>query len=494
MRRGIATSQIVGASCALAATCGAAIAWYAGPWSAKSAIDPGLVQRVVRGPFEHDVSERGELESSNNVLIRCEVQSRTAGTNGVKIIEIVPEGTVVKKGDLIVRFDEAALQAERTTQLINVGSAEATAAQSKNDLTAAVIARKEYEFGEFETEREKVSGEILVANQAVSHAVEVVAHSKKLLRRGYISRLQLQSEEFRLAKAESDLRAGKVKLNSLVEYTKPKKLSELDSKVKTSEAKLKSDEAKLALENQKLRVLDEQIAKCTVLAPGDGQVIYDHERDDWGGAENQIKQGTVVHEQRVVARLPDPKKMQVVAKVAESRIDRIKVGMPAKIEIEGLPGVELAGKVTRVNEYPAPNDWFSGGAKDYATTVEVLDPPSGLRPGMTARVAIRVETIADALQVPIQAVVEKTGKYYCMRRAGGALEPRQLLVGSTNEKFLVVRQGLAVDDEVLLNPRARLSEIKLDDLVPLGDAPTGDSRQASATRGPVASATGSTGL
>jgi multidrug efflux pump subunit AcrA (membrane-fusion protein) len=493
-RRGIATSQLLWGSIAVAAFGSVATLWYANPWASSSTIDPGLVQRVVRGPFEHDVSERGELESSNNVLIRCEVQSRTAGTNGVKIIEIVPEGTVVKKGDLLVRFDEAALQAERTTQLINVGSAEATAAQSKNDLTAAVIARKEYEFGEFETEREKFSGEILVASQAVSHAEETVKHSKKLLRRGYISRLQLQSEEFRLAKAESDLRSGKVKLNALVEYTKPKKLSELDSKVKTSEAKLKSDEAKLALENQKLRVLDEQIVKCTVLAPGDGQVIYDHERDDWGGAENQIKQGTVVHEQRVVARLPDPKKMQVVAKVAESRIDRIKVGMPAKIEIEGLPGVELAGKVTRVNEYPAPDDWLSGGAKEYATTVEVIDSPAGLRPGMTARVAIRVETIADALQVPIQAVVEKTGKYYCLRRTGGALEPRQVLVGSTNEKFLVVRQGLAVDDEVLLNPRARLSELKLDDLTLVAEAPESDLRQAIAPHGPVATAAGGTGL
>ena len=50
-----------------------------------------LVERVVRGPFEHDIVERGELESSNNVLVRCEVRSHSPGANGVKIIEIVPE-------------------------------------------------------------------------------------------------------------------------------------------------------------------------------------------------------------------------------------------------------------------------------------------------------------------------------------------------------------------------------------------------------------------
>lgn len=62
------------------------------------------------------------------MLVRCEVQSRTAGTNGVKIIEIVPEGTNVKKGEFLIRFDDAALKSERTSQLINVGTAEATAA------------------------------------------------------------------------------------------------------------------------------------------------------------------------------------------------------------------------------------------------------------------------------------------------------------------------------------------------------------------------------
>lgn len=434
----------------------ASLAWYANPFAHAPALEAGLIHRVVRGPFEHDVVERGELESSNNVLIRCEVQSRNTGSNGVKIIEIVPEGTHVKKDDFLVRFDDAALQSERTTQLINVGSAEAAAETAKNDLETAVISRKEYEFGEFATEREKVNGEILVASQGVNHGEESVAHFRRMLRRGYVSAVQVRSQEYGLLKAQSDLRAAKVKLNSLMEFTKPKKISELDSKVKTCEAKLKSEEAKLALERQKLTVLDEQIGKCLVKAPVDGQVIYDHERDDWGGAEYQIKQGAVVHEQRVVIRLPDPSKMQVVAKVAEARIDRIKPDMPATIEIEGLPGKVLKGKVIRVNEYPAQENWFSANVKEYATTVEVLDSSAGLRPGMTAQVSIRVETRDDVLQVPIQAVVERNGVHYCARRSGSNVELRKVEVGSTNEKFAVILAGLAEGDEVSMNPRSRL--------------------------------------
>ena len=453
----------------------ALLVWLVRLLGAGTASGELITERAVIGTFTHDVVERGELESSANVSVRCEVQSRTTGSNGVKILEIVPEGTIVKQGDFLVRFDDAALQAERTTQQINFSSAEATLAQSQNDLAAAIIGKKEYEFGEFETEKEKIHAEILVAEENASRAREAVDFTERLVRRGYIAPRQLRIDKFDLAKAQSDLRIANTKLNALTQYTRLKKLTELDAKVKTCDAKLKSDEAKLALEKQKLDVLVTQIARCVVTAPGPGQVIYDHEQDNWRGAEYQIKQGTVIHEQRVVIRLPDPKQMQVVAKVAESRIDLIKPGMSATIEIEGLPGAALIGKVTKVNEYPVSENWFNSNVKEYATTVQVVEPPAGLRPGMTAKVAVRVETIPDALQVPIQSVVERGGKHYCLlARGADGLQAREVLIGSTNEKFLVIRDGLSPDDAVLLNPRVHLAELRL----PASTAKQDDARLA----------------
>jgi HlyD family secretion protein len=100
--------------------------------------------------------------------------------------------------------------------------------------------------------------------------------------------------------------------------------------------------------------------------------------------------------------------------------------------------------------------------KEYATTVEIVGETPGLRPGMTAKVAIRVESIPDAVQVPIQAVVERGGKHYCLLvRGGSSLEPREVLVGSTNENFLVIRDGLSSQDEVLINPRVHLEAVHL---------------------------------
>ena len=38
-----------------------------------------MLYTVQRGPFVHEVSEKGEIESSNSVEVRCQVKARTPG-------------------------------------------------------------------------------------------------------------------------------------------------------------------------------------------------------------------------------------------------------------------------------------------------------------------------------------------------------------------------------------------------------------------------------
>ena len=59
-----------------------------------------LTTPAFEAPFVHMVLERGEVESSSNVEVRCQVRSRSTG---ISILEIVPEGTRVEKGDFLVR-------------------------------------------------------------------------------------------------------------------------------------------------------------------------------------------------------------------------------------------------------------------------------------------------------------------------------------------------------------------------------------------------------
>jgi HlyD family secretion protein len=434
-------------------------------WAARDILwpkpnDDVIVERAKLGVFVHNVVERGDVESSANVDVVCEVQSQNA--EGVRILQVVPEGTLVKEGDFLVKLDDAKLRTDRATQRIAVSTAQAALSQAKNELAANQIAKDEYEFGTFRQEEKKLESEMLVAEENIRRAKNALKFSERMLSRGYIDQLKLDGDRFAVEKNVKELEVAQVKLEVLRNYTKAKTMRKHESDISTSEAKVSAETAKLEIETDKLAQIESQLAKCEIRAPIAGQVVYP-EMERWrGNAESAIRAGTRVREQQVIIRLPDPQRMQVKAKISEARIDRVKPGMKVEIRLDALPGVELRGRVTKVNPYPSNDNFFLANIKEYSAFVEILDASAALRSGMSAHVTIEAETIDRALQVPVQAVVERGGKYYCvLREANSALAAREVLIGSSNDKFLVVREGLAEGQEVVLNPRAHLDAVGL---------------------------------
>jgi HlyD family secretion protein len=437
----------------------------AGGWSMRDLLWQAphsqlIVERARTGAFVHDVVERGEVESSANVNVVCEVQSQNA--EGVRIIEIVAEGTLVKTGDFLVKLDDAVLRTDRAKQLIDVSTSEAALAEAQNDLEALRIAKQEYEEGTFKQEEAELESELLVAEENIRRAESCLKYSEKMWARGYIDRAKFEADQFAVEKYRKELDVAQIKLDVLRNFTKAKTVKEHETDIRTAETKVNAERAKHQVELEKLAHIEKQLEKCTIKAPIDGQVVY-AEMERWrSNADNAIRPGTRVREQQVIIRLPDPKKMQVKARISEARVDRVKADMKVKIELDALPGLVLEGRVKKVNPYPSSDNWFNANVKEYATFVEISDPPEALRPGMSAHVAIRVETLSEALQVPVQAVVERGDKFYCLvRDPQGKLAAREVLIGSTNEKFLVIREGLSEGQEVVMNPRAHLEEVGL---------------------------------
>ncbi|HPP51632.1 MAG TPA: HlyD family efflux transporter periplasmic adaptor subunit, partial [Thermoguttaceae bacterium] len=178
-------------------------------------------------------------------------------------------------------------------------------------------------------------------------------------------------------------------------------------------------------------------AKCVIYAERAGEVVYANVTGQ-GSQDIIIEPGTLVRENQVIIRLPDPKNMQVKARVNETRISRIRVGMPAEIRLDAFPETALKGEVTSVSEYPAPTMWFRGDVKEYEILVRIETPMQGLKPGLTAQVHIRVEELNDVLQLPIQAVFEHQGRYYCVVRNGRTWEAREVQLGPSNDQSVVV--------------------------------------------------------
>jgi hypothetical protein len=147
--------------------------------------------------------------------------------------------------------------------------------------------------------------------------------------------------------------------------------------------------------------------------------------------------------------------MQVKAKINESRIGFVRVGMKATITLDAFSDLRLEGVVTQVDEFPMPPGWSSGNIKQYATYIAMNDPPPGIRPGLTANVEIHVDQIPDALAVPVHALHEHKAEYYCLvQNDEGVAEARWVDIGASNDKQVVIKSGLKVGDTVIENPDA----------------------------------------
>jgi len=441
----------------------AAVAWFYFSRDRKATAENILLTPVFRGPYEHIVLEQGQVESSSNVEIRCEVKSRSGG--GTEIISVVDEGTNVKKGAKLVELDKSALDQDLVQQQIMCNTSHALVVQAENTLQAAEISRVEYLEGTFRQEEQTILSEIFVAEENLRRAQLSFQSTERLAAKGIVTALQLEGDQFAVDKAKNELEAGQTKLEVLRKYTREKTLKQFDSDIATAKAKWEAEKKSDQLEDQKLSEIEEQIEKCTIFAPEDGQVVYANDHNRWGGAsEFVVEPGASVRERQVIIRLPDPTKMQVKAKINESRISLVGAGLPVAIEFDAIRDQTLRGEVTKVNQYAEPDSWRSGNIKEYAAFIKISDPPPGVRSGMNAEVRIYVEQLDDALQVPVTALYEIKGHYFCLVKDGDKWETREVRVGSSNDTFMTIEAGLKEGELVAMNPRSYPDKLTIPDL------------------------------
>ena len=447
----------------LLAACAAGGFYYFSYYRAAEGVsEEELILRAVeRGPFDHIVLEQGEIESSSNTELICEVKSR--GSGGTAILWVVDEGTRVEEGEKLVELDSSQLETELKQQKIVVNNARATLSSSEATLEQAKIARQEYLEGVYKTEEKAIESEIAVAQQELRKAQLNLRSTEKMVAKGLVNALQLEGDQFGVANAQNQLEAAEGRLRVLQNLTKQKMLVQYDSDIEAAVAAREAALSTMSEEEEKLADIEEQIKACVMYAPASGVVVHGNQFSSRGGnAEFVVEPGATVRERQVIIRLPDPTKMQVKAKINESRITLVSEGMPAKIRVDAIEGMVLLGRVKKVNRYAEPGSWFSSSIKEYACEIEIINPPDNIRTGMTAEVRIFVEQKKDALQIPIQGVYEHFGDTYTLvRTPEGNFETRKLTIGATNDTMATIQDGLKEGENIVLNLRNHLDQMDL---------------------------------
>jgi HlyD family secretion protein len=468
------------------------------PWWSSASTDGPLLSEVRKATLRITVTERGNLESSITVDGICEINAQQ-----IKIISLVPEGTKVKKGDVVCKFDSSEIDKNLAQQDIKVKQAiakiettgqeleiqrnkgESDIIAAKVEMTLAKLDLEKYVEGDFRTETTKQRGEIRLKEKDLKEAKNKLDQYRALFKKGLKAQELVTVQESAVAQTELLYESAKLELEVKQKYDYKKKTTEFSSKANQAEKKIEQAVATLKaqmskarsesesakgtadIELQQLKEFTRQKDKTVLRAGQDGVVAYAN--DHWYDSSRQIREGATVYSLQRVFTLPDMTKMQVKLNIHESLIKKIKVGQKAEIRIESFPGIVFEGTVTSVSQLAdSTRPWMNGGAKQYPTMLKLDDLKSQeVKPGMTAEAKVLVGVLENVLVVPVQAIAEHKGDFYAFVAKGRQIKLAKVKVGDNNETHVQILEGLVEGDRVALDARLRAaSEFKLDDQKP----------------------------
>jgi len=387
---------------------GAPGAWLLARGAAPA--DAALVAPVKRGEFRVTVTTSGELRARKFVQITVPANAQQAGAYQMKISTIVPEGTVVKAGDVVADLDRSTL------------------ASKLNDVNLA-----------------------LQKAQAVYEQAMLDSALNLSKAREEMKTMELGLEEKKLAKEQSIYEAPTIRRQAEIDYTKADRAlaqAKIDYKTKTEQAQAKMREvgADLSRQQSLLKTVQEVMEGFTIKAPAPGMVIY---MKEWNGKKRQA--GSQVSSwEPTVATLPDLTQMESVTYVNEIDVRKIAVGQPVAITLDADPAKKLTGTVSSVANVgeQRPNT----DAKVFEVKITVAEADTTLRPGMTTGNGVRTYAIKDALFVPIEAVTSEGGVSFVYKRDGAGATKQEVETGAMSDDEVVIKRGLEKDDHLLLMP------------------------------------------
>jgi RND family efflux transporter MFP subunit len=416
---------------------------------ARPANDDGasLEATVREGEFAVTVTTAGELRASASVNITGPTEMQRAGAFQVKIASLVPEGTIVKTGDVVAELDRSALAQRMQEVSLAVQKAEAVNEQAMLDSTLNLSKARE----EMKT-------------------------------------MELALEEKRLAKEQAVYEAPTIKRQAEIELEKAERAlaqAKIDYKTKVEQAQAKMREVGSDLQRQKntLQVVQDVMGGFTIKAPAPGMVIYQKE---WNGKKRAV--GSQVNPwEPTVATLPDLTKMESITYVNEIDIKKVAVGQAVSLTLDSDPTKKLEGKVIQVANVgeQRPNT----DAKVFEVKVLLTGADTTLRPGMTTSNAIRTTTLNGVLSVPLEAVTSAADVPYVYKRSGGRVIKQEVETGAMNDLEVVIVQGLEAGEQVLLVPPAdadKLTPVRLPGSTRGTPAKGGDSATSTRTVPPRA--------
>jgi multidrug efflux pump subunit AcrA (membrane-fusion protein) len=438
-----------------------------------------VVHRVAHQDLHLKVVERGTLEAVNNHDIKCDVRPGLRGNP--KIMWVVDNGKLVEAGELLVEIDDSALQEQAQGQKVARDKAQADMISAEQNypitqvqVKLAELALEKWQKGDFPQQQHDLEGQIQMADSDRLQEQDRAAWAARMVKKGYMTASQQEAEQSKLRGLELNLQKVQELKKVLTEYTNVTQTRTLQNNILDATAKERAalslrdtNRAVFQQQDQQLKDYLRDIEKCKIRAPIAGLVVYfvpEQTRMGSGATQSIIAQGEPVQYGQKLLSVPDLTQMQVNVRIHEAAINAIREGLLARVRVDAAPDKLLHGHVKGVDNIAAQQDWMSPDVKIYKSLVVVDDDVAELKlkPGLSAEVTILSEAqVKRVLAVPLHAVLrpaQKGSKPRCFVLRPEGPEAREVDLGLNDEWFVEIKRGLEEGEEVVLNPRALLSE------------------------------------
>jgi HlyD family secretion protein len=364
---------------------------------------------AVSRPFVAMTVERGILKAADTVTYTAPRMRFSGGrggqgggmATGAQIIEMVPEGTLVETGDLIVKFDSSALQDALQEAEGDLEDAKAqlrkTLAQQDSRMAGLVAS---LEMTQFSFEKAKLN----------------------LQRMEFEAEVRRRQEELSFKKSELSLiRAQEA----------------IDTQKRVDTASLERVNSRIAREQSDVDQMRRELEMTTLYAEQGGLVVYE---SNWGPeGQTKVKVGDTPYSGQTIISIPNLDRMIITLPISEMDIHLVARDQVAMVVVDAYPDTIYQATVTDVS--PLARRMGFSQVKVFDCTVTLKETDLRLRPGMSAQISVITAYEPEAVQIPLEAVFRREGQSMVFLLDGSFREiPVEL--GPENRNFVVVREGL----------------------------------------------------
>jgi len=362
--------------------------------------------------FTLKISANGELQSAESIAVGVP----PVPVERLRIGSVVPDGTHVNKGDVLVEFDPDELNLQIMSH--------------RSDLQMAI---EKINKGGLASAGEKtdIVKDKKIAELELEKIIEFLPRDEQIYKRREIIEGQLDKDytEKRIVFADARL--------------------QLKGKVYTL------DEAILMLErgraNSSIERVEKALASLKLVSPATGIVVYNDPGYFFGGYS--LMPGRVVYVGMSLFNLVNPEKMEAKCFVLEKDAGELKADQRVSLTLDPYPGVEFTGRVKSIDKLARPVDRDS--PVKYFQTIISLDKtdPELMKPGVKLKAHILAGELKSAIVIPRSAAVKKDSGYVVYVQNGAArFDPVAVTLGQGDAAQVVVTGGLTAGQVLALNP------------------------------------------